>query len=338
MNIFATSSNPLLAARDLDDLRLNKMIIETAQILSTNTVIISFKDKFIEGPEPGFYKPVNKLDVSECAKSIGVYKPTHINHPCVIWARRSEQNFFWLLEYFQWLLQEWTYRGFNKHSSSRLLAYFALVHHLFPKYILTQHAKCTPGFEHIYDVHEAYREYLKHKWNSDIRKPKWTNREKPKWLCATEDNFTSTIKKFVQESNGIEGIEEVSDDEVKAHLLFLLHKELTLDSLKEFVSIIQPGSILRNRLGLNVRIGDYYPPMGGEHIEKNLQKLLNSINNNEVRPYKAHYLYEKLHPFTDGNGRSGRVIWLWMMNRLYDRIPKLSFLESWYRQSLKEKL
>ena len=48
----------------------------------------------------------------------------------------------------------------------------------------------------------------------------------------------------------------------------------------------------------------------------------------------THVEYETLHPFTDCNGRSGRMIWLWQMLKQDRLVAGLSFLHSWYYSSL----
>lgn len=60
-----------------------------------------------------------------------------------------------------------------------------------------------------------------------------------------------------------------------------------------------------------------------------------------IDPYVVHHAYESLHAYTDGNGRSGRALWLWGMRRLYrgqtlkfDRVLRIGFLHCWYYQSL----
>lgn len=81
--------------------------------------------------------------------------------------------------------------------------------------------------------------------------------------------------------------------------------------------------------GLNVVVGRYRPPLGGPNIRATLQKLLRHPHD----PYLIHQAYEALHPFTDGNGRSGRALWLHMMGGP-DAVP-LGFLHTWYYQSLR---
>ena len=56
---------------------------------------------------------------------------------------------------------------------------------------------------------------------------------------------------------------------------------------------------------------------------------------NDATPYDIHRRYETLHPFMDGNGRSGRILWAWQMIH-HDIRPGLSlgFLHAFYYQTL----
>ena len=73
MNIFVLDTSPKLAAEYHCNKHVVKMIIETAQMLST------------------------AHDYLETGIS-GLYKPTHKNHPCSIWVRQSRENYLWTLD------------------------------------------------------------------------------------------------------------------------------------------------------------------------------------------------------------------------------------------------
>lgn len=141
-----------------------------------------------------------------------------------------------------------------------------------------------------------------------------------------------SMRDFVIESNRIEGIEGCSDVEVKAHENFIALKRITVDDLQVFVEIIQPGAKLRERRGMDVRVGMHFPIRGGPMVRELLETLLVVVENGFKRPYQTHCDYETLHPFMDGNGRSGRAIWAWQQHR--DGGFPLGFLHHFYYQSL----
>jgi Fic family protein len=120
-----------------------------------------------------------------------------------------------------------------------------------------------------------------------------------------------TLIDFIRESNAIEGIfREPTDKEIKAHQTLLNKKGcIEVSDLKKFVKAIQPNAVLRNKIGLNVRVGNYIAPLGEPDILKHLEELLDEMPFRCA--YTTHIEYESLHPFTDGNGRSGRALWLW---------------------------
>jgi Fic/DOC family len=144
----------------------------------------------------------------------------------------------------------------------------------------------------------------------------------------------SALENFVRESNLIEGIDRAPEDyELEAHRRLLACDYLTIKSIEDFVFDIC-GQRCRTEPGMNVRVGPHLPPLGGPQIAEDLQVLLDAINLRKFDPFAAHIRYEKLHPFMDGNGRSGRAIWAWMMQREGSDPFALLFLHRFYYQSL----
>lgn len=144
------------------------------------------------------------------------------------------------------------------------------------------------------------------------------------------------LEAFVTESNRIEGIDGCSTREVEAHRALFARERVQLGDMIDFVLAVQPDAELRMRPGLDVTVGSYTPPAGGEAIRYSLHNLLERVYEGVTHPWNIHRHYEELHPFTDGNGRSGRALWAWQMIRQsWDHWGiSLGFLHAFYYQTL----
>jgi len=138
------------------------------------------------------------------------------------------------------------------------------------------------------------------------------------------------LRAFVRESNRIEGIKRApTEKEIAAHRAFLALDRLTVQDVSRFVREIAAAP-LRCRPGMDVRVGHHAPPRGGPHITDQLAALLVSVSARTIDSFAAHIQYETLHPYMDGNGRSGRAIWLWLEGGL----APIGFLHRFYNQTL----
>lgn len=137
----------------------------------------------------------------------------------------------------------------------------------------------------------------------------------------------------VAESNRIEGIKRrPTAAEIDEHERFVSLEKITVEEIERFVYVYQPGARLRDQPGLDVIVGGHRPPRGGVLIPHMLDEILSDANVGRANPWRIHIRYENLHPFTDGNGRSGRALWYWMMSRKLE--GNLGFLHAFYYQTL----
>ena len=139
MNIFYVDKDPRRAAQCLVNAHVVKMILETAQLLSTAHRLLDGQLIFVPVKVPIYLKDPNDskklfLDpytdekivvgykdklkkhwVLPDAREDILYKASHINHPSAIWTRTAVQNYNWLVEHFHALCDEYSYRYDKEH-------------------------------------------------------------------------------------------------------------------------------------------------------------------------------------------------------------------------------
>lgn len=162
MNIFVLDIDPSIAAKMMCDRHVSKMILETAQMLS------SVADRY------GY--PT-------------LYKPTHKKHPCTLWAGDSVENWNWLIEHGLSLEEEKIFRTGKGHKSADVIRWY--VSKGFGPNIesgLTSFALAMPDKYKCEDPVKSYRDYYlnEKQYFKDGRRPKWTKRNPPNWWVESK--------------------------------------------------------------------------------------------------------------------------------------------------------
>ena len=131
------------------------------------------------------------------------------------------------------------------------------------------------------------------------------------YLASVSEKFSKEVKEVQNYKEAlISGFEKVKQNKI-----------ITLNDIIKIQSIITQNSAgIRKQLGTvlkNEQSGEiiYTPPQSYDEILKLLNNLLLYINDDSLEDYDylvkmalIHFQFESIHPFYDGNGRSGRIL------------------------------
>jgi hypothetical protein len=178
MNVFYLDENPTIAAESMVDRHVVKMILESAQLLSTAHRILDGVE--YEGKSQSGRK-ARRWRLGDCREHT-MYSATHINHPSAVWCRQSVENYSWLVDHMYALMSEYTYRYGRKHKiDTDGLAYYLQS----PPFALKDWDFTTPpsAMDDVYIIStnpvDNYRNYYKH---GKTHLHNWTKRNPPVWL------------------------------------------------------------------------------------------------------------------------------------------------------------
>lgn len=175
MNIFFLHLHPQIAARAMTNKHVVKMILESAQLLSTAHLVCDGVTTV------GLSKSGRKQKQFVHHNSNILYKASHINHPSAIWVRESALNYIWLYNHFAELCAEYTRRYKRVHATEtkllNILAYIpynisASVNFKDPPQAMPDQYKsacCVSAYRNYYESEklkldvdiDRYKKYLK---------------------------------------------------------------------------------------------------------------------------------------------------------------------------------
>jgi len=204
MNIFFLDREANKAAQYHSDKHVVKMVLETAQILST---VVRIKRGYpgvysLDGLDKDFgltpeknkkWKSYAHVLHGETGGGPRIYLITHPNHPSVLWARKSLQNYIWLLRLGYFLVDEYMARYEKIHKSLEVIRLcepnlqrdklgnpWPLTEKDFPNDFLTKPPSVMPiECQFSDDPVENYRLYYA-SYKKDICH--WNYGSKPEWL------------------------------------------------------------------------------------------------------------------------------------------------------------
>ena len=157
MNIFFLDKTPEKSAEYLCDKHVPKMLLESAQMLST------------------------ALHSHTMGISTGIYKEAYPNHPMTKWVGFNRDNFNWALENAMWIDEEYKTRFKKQHKSGKVIQciidndYYKDI----PDGFFSEPPQCMQDEYRDKDYVTAYRKY----YNTDKKYfAKWEKgRQQPDW-------------------------------------------------------------------------------------------------------------------------------------------------------------
>ena len=118
MNLFILDKHPVKSAQLQCDKHVVKMIVESAQMLST---VHRMLDGRLERRLSKSGKSMVKYWTLSDGRENTLYKPVHMYHPCTVWTAESNSNYNWHWAHFAALCEEYKYRYEKVHATDKLL-------------------------------------------------------------------------------------------------------------------------------------------------------------------------------------------------------------------------
>ncbi len=214
MNIFILSWIIENCVKYHCDKHVVKMILETAQLLST------------------CHHVVNSVQAQVWTHDNLIYRKTHQNHPCSIWLRECRENYIWLCHLGIALCNEYAYRYDKKSEDHKCYSKLMfLITHVpdLPSNngSITVPKMAMPDKYKSPDPVQAYRSYY---LNDKVRMLVWRKRGPPSWVPKNLQykHYQSEIQRLDSKLSQLKGkVRKTSE-----HITQINHLTNEIDQLK----------------------------------------------------------------------------------------------------------
>lgn len=98
------------------------------------------------------------------------------------------------------------------------------------------------------------------------------------------------------------------------------HEALTLAIVKDWGFQALPHKNARGWRTVNLEWGQTGEPIGVQYqgVERAMAQWCEAVQEARLLPAEAYKEFELIHPFVDGNGRTGKLIYNWLLDSLDD--------------------
>lgn len=214
MNIFILSWILENCAKFHCDKHVVKMILETTQLASTT-------------------HHVTTPDVAEKLTVEGkIYRKTHQNHPCTIWARECKENYIWLCHLGLELCKEYAYRYDKKPEDHKCYSMLLFLIHNVPPLpdnngVITLPRLAMPDKYKSEDPVTSYRTYY---LNDKKEMLVWRKRSPPSWVPKNMRyiHYQSEIKRLSNELSKLNKKVKKTGD----HIVLIKQLEIDINKLQ----------------------------------------------------------------------------------------------------------
>ncbi|MCY4212424.1 MAG: Fic family protein [Gammaproteobacteria bacterium] len=179
----------------------------------------------------------------------------------------------------------------------------------------------NPESRNRYLVSSLFEESIR---SSQLEGAATTRREAKDMLRTGRSPRNKHERMIFNNYQGLSFIREIAGEELTQEAVLELHRVLTDQTLDDescagrFRTVQEPVTVVDERTG-----DALFEPPDAENLNERMQRLLSFANRREHDPFLhpvvqaalLHFMIGYEHPFVDGNGRTARALFYWLMVR-----------------------